>query len=185
MNNVALSNCSAVSKKLVNMCGVLAGWRTDNYPVIEAQFILEKGWQYWADYPNVSDFNFGNTKINLMIDSEITGLVAYVATIFNGNPAIFTAFSDAMRTSDGLAAVTVLSQVDWAVPPYGQTIIDLFDEIVGKHVTSGKFITVQPGESLWQIGERWGMGLRALMLLNPQIKNPNLVHPGEEVRIRA
>jgi hypothetical protein len=184
MDVKALSNASAVAKKVFDAASI-AGWNPKNIVVVETQFIQEKGWEYWSSYPDVTDFNFANTKIGLPITSEVTGIIAYLATIFNGNPHEFMIFSDALRGADPLHAITVLSQLDWAVPPYGQTIIDLFDEIVGKHTTLANYITVQPGDSLWSIAERWGIGLRGLQLLNPDITPPYTIVPGQEVRIRA
>ncbi len=43
---------------------------------------------------------------------------------------------------------------------------------------------VAKGESLWRIARDYGVDLTAVIALNPQIKNPNLIHPGERVRVR-
>ena len=43
---------------------------------------------------------------------------------------------------------------------------------------------VAKGESLWRIAREYGVDLTAVIALNPQIKNPNLIHPGERVRVR-
>ena len=40
------------------------------------------------------------------------------------------------------------------------------------------------GESLWRIAADYGAELTGLITLNPQLKNPNLIHPGEKVRVR-
>ena len=39
------------------------------------------------------------------------------------------------------------------------------------------------GETLWAIAGKYGMELRALIALNPQIKNPNLIYVGQKVRV--
>ena len=44
-------------------------------------------------------------------------------------------------------------------------------------------VVVMRGDSLWGIARRYGVGLSKLIALNPQIKNPNLIYPGNEVRI--
>lgn len=44
--------------------------------------------------------------------------------------------------------------------------------------------TVARGESLWKIARDYGVELTALIARNPQIKNPNLIHVGEKVRVR-
>lgn len=43
---------------------------------------------------------------------------------------------------------------------------------------------VTQGETLWSIAMKYGMGLNGLISLNPQIKNPNLIYVGQEVRVR-
>lgn len=42
---------------------------------------------------------------------------------------------------------------------------------------------VQRGDTLWGIAGRYGAALTALIKANPQIKNPNLIYPGDEVRL--
>ncbi|MFC0560120.1 LysM peptidoglycan-binding domain-containing protein [Halalkalibacter alkalisediminis] len=42
--------------------------------------------------------------------------------------------------------------------------------------------TVQPGETLWSIANRYGVTLQELMFLNA-ITNPNLVYIGQVLRI--
>ena len=43
--------------------------------------------------------------------------------------------------------------------------------------------TVRKGDTLWGIAQRYGVALTALITANPQIKNPNLIYPGDEVNI--
>ena len=45
------------------------------------------------------------------------------------------------------------------------------------------YYQVVKGDSLWSIAQRYGMALSDLIALNPQIKNPNLIHIGDEVRV--
>lgn len=40
------------------------------------------------------------------------------------------------------------------------------------------------GDTLWALAGRYGISLAELVALNPQIKNPNLIRAGEEVRVR-
>lgn len=44
--------------------------------------------------------------------------------------------------------------------------------------------TVVKGETLWGIARAYGVTVEALLALNPQIKNPNLIYAGNEVRVR-
>lgn len=44
--------------------------------------------------------------------------------------------------------------------------------------------TVCKGETLWGIALRYGMTLQELLERNTQIKNPNLIYPGDQVVVR-
>ena len=44
--------------------------------------------------------------------------------------------------------------------------------------------TVAVGETLWSISLRYGTTVEKLVRLNPQVKNPNLIYPGEQVRVK-
>lgn len=46
------------------------------------------------------------------------------------------------------------------------------------------FYTVRKGDTLWAIAREREMTLAALIALNPQIRNPNLIYPGEKVRVQ-
>ena len=43
--------------------------------------------------------------------------------------------------------------------------------------------TVARGETLWAIARRYGAALAAVIAANPWLKNPNLIHPGDQVVI--
>lgn len=43
---------------------------------------------------------------------------------------------------------------------------------------------VVKGDTLWGLSRRYGVDLKELIALNPQIKNPNLIYVGQEVRVR-
>ena len=43
---------------------------------------------------------------------------------------------------------------------------------------------VVKGDTLWDLARKYGVSLPELVALNPQIKNPNLIRVGEEVRVR-
>ena len=47
-----------------------------------------------------------------------------------------------------------------------------------------EYHTVVKGETLSGIAKRYGTTLSAVIALNPQIKNPNLIHPGDRVRVK-
>ena len=43
--------------------------------------------------------------------------------------------------------------------------------------------TIQSGDSLWKIAVKYQVGVSELISLNPQLKNPNLIYPGQKVYI--
>ena len=52
-------------------------------------------------------------------------------------------------------------------------------------VASGQvqYHTVVQGECLWGIAAHYGVALNDLIALNPRISNPNLIYPGQQVRV--
>jgi len=44
-------------------------------------------------------------------------------------------------------------------------------------------VTVRPGDTLTAIAARAGISLSALLKANPAIRNPNLIHPGEQIAL--
>ncbi len=43
--------------------------------------------------------------------------------------------------------------------------------------------TVKSGDTMWLIAVRYQVGLSELIQANPQIKNPNLIYPGQKLKI--
>ena len=70
--------------------------------------------------------------------------------------------------------------------------LEYYDSTLGKeeeHKESDEgngssIYTVVKGDSLWAIAKKYGVSLEQILRLNPQIKNPSLIHPGQEVRLR-
>ena len=46
-----------------------------------------------------------------------------------------------------------------------------------------KYHTVVKGDTMWTLAKTYEVELTQLIALNPQIKNPNLIRPGEKVRV--
>jgi len=44
--------------------------------------------------------------------------------------------------------------------------------------------TVKKGDTLSAIARAYGTTLSAVIALNPQIKNPNLIYPGDRIRVK-
>lgn len=49
--------------------------------------------------------------------------------------------------------------------------------------TAYSYYTVKRGDTLWGIAAQYGVTLASLIAVNPQIKNPNLIYAGNQVRI--
>ena len=80
---------------------------------------------------------------------------------------------------------------DWNGYAEGLTQVDVGDTSDGNveaavHTDSGvetAVYLVKKGDTLWGIAKRYGVSLTALIAANPQIKNPNLIYPGDRVNI--
>lgn len=50
--------------------------------------------------------------------------------------------------------------------------------------TSTQYHTVVRGDTLWALAVQYGLSFDQIISLNPQIKNPNWIYPGDEVRVK-
>jgi len=50
--------------------------------------------------------------------------------------------------------------------------------------TEAVYYTVVSGDTLWAIGQRSGLTVAELLALNSWIRNPNLIYPGDRVRLK-
>lgn len=77
----------------------------------------------------------------------------------------------------------------WEATDFYQEEITIVEEVVDSGTDSGLLLgattvsshTVLSGQTLWGIANLYGMSLGDLLALNTQIKNPNLIYPGDEV----
>lgn len=53
----------------------------------------------------------------------------------------------------------------------------------GSQNTAPRYHTAVKGDTMWGIAGKYGMSLNALIELNPQIKNPNLIYVGQKIRV--
>jgi LysM repeat protein len=58
------------------------------------------------------------------------------------------------------------------------------ENVTGGVDSQDKYYTVQEGDCLSTIADRYNTSVIKLMLLNLHIKNPNLIYPGDVIRIR-
>ena len=191
----AVKNVETVVSKIYQ----ISGWNTGSQLAIVAQFIQEKGWQYWQSYPNVSEFNFGNVgdingQVLPQISSELSGIAVYLYVLLVSNPSAYQEVVQELKDGNAQGAVQALSQSPWANPPYGQDIIDTFDTV--KNLLSAPIsqpkptpsaytpsYTVRAGDNLWTIAQSHGLTIHQLLQWNSQIKNPNLIYPGEVIKL--
>jgi len=54
----------------------------------------------------------------------------------------------------------------------------------GESTASTVWYTVKKGDTLWGIAKSYGVTLQSLLAANPQIKNPNLIYAGNQVRVK-
>lgn len=80
----------------------------------------------------------------------------------------FTFWEDVSGDRQSLTAPAAQSPAEGAAPPAPP---------------GGQYHTVAAGDTLWGIAQRYGLTLAGLMRRNPQIKNPNVIRPGQSVRV--
>jgi len=52
-----------------------------------------------------------------------------------------------------------------------------------EETAQAQYHTVARGDTLWELSRRYGVALNRIVELNPSIRNPNLIYPGQRVRI--
>ena len=183
------------------------GFPAASVSVIQMQFLQEKGDAYWGAYPNVTEFNFANTKITSeRLSSPGAGIAAYAFTLLVSNPAAYGPFVAAGRAGNALAAAEALSDSSWADPPYGPDFVINWqqmsklpepavpDEPEPSPARGGEeFVTVtkdEPGQppspdgTLWGIAQGHGLTVQDILALNPELTVDSVLQPGELIRIR-
>lgn len=71
----------------------------------------------------------------------------------------------------------------WECPPVVPKISVPTAEEENVSTVEAQWYTVVKGDTLWSIANRYGLGMDALLGMNPQIKNPNLIYPGDRIRV--
>ena len=57
------------------------------------------------------------------------------------------------------------------------------ENVTGGAASQDKYYTVQKGDSLSAIANRYNTSVVKLIMLNPHITNPHLIYPGDVLRI--
>lgn len=63
------------------------------------------------------------------------------------------------------------------------TVLAFSFAVVPASASSVDKYTVQKGDSLWKIAVKYQVGLSEIISANPQIKNPNLIYPGDVITV--
>ncbi len=58
------------------------------------------------------------------------------------------------------------------------------EEAAAEETGEAQWHTVVRGDTLWELSRRYGTELSRIVELNPSIRNPNLIYPGEKVRVK-
>ncbi|MBU5590694.1 SafA/ExsA family spore coat assembly protein [Clostridium sp. MSJ-4] len=54
-----------------------------------------------------------------------------------------------------------------------------------KNVMAQTLYTVQPNDSMWKIAVKYQIGVSEIINANPEVSNPNLIYPGQKLKIPA
>jgi LysM repeat protein len=60
-----------------------------------------------------------------------------------------------------------------------------FSPAVQAQSTCGDTVVVQPGDTMRKIAQACGISLQTLILANPEVKDPNLIYPGQVLRTKT
>lgn len=180
--------------------GVL-GFGPNTETVIAGQWLGEKGDKYWEDYPNVTEFNFGNVATTERIASPGAGIVLYCYTLLLGNPSAYAEFVAEGRANNASACIDALCASPWANPHYDANVLQSWiDTVYGANQPSNpslspsnspnpateEWATVTespPNNTIWGMGQSRGIPVQQILRLNPGI-NPRDLQIGERVRVR-
>ncbi len=95
-----------------------------------------------------------------------------------------------VKKGDTLSGIAKMNDMSLAeLVSYNPQIKDINKIHIGDkiYLSSGvaeEYYTVQKGDTLGAIARKFNMALNKLLGLNPNIKNPNLIHPGDKIRVK-
>lgn len=167
--------------------------------VFLAQWALETAWgssELAVKYNNMAGINYNGVACYRAVGgfagyTSLDQFVLGATYVFKLNGYGYPEF---LATKDGTFAeqATALGKSDWAASHYGNPpgsdLQAFYDEMphetvapTGETTTSRKTYTVQSGDTLSGIAAANGLTLAEIESYNPQIADPNLIHPGEVV----
>jgi N-acetylmuramoyl-L-alanine amidase len=105
-------------------------------------------------------------------------LTVAAVTVGGFLPAVQSARAAVEGQDPGTRSIPGTSPADQA---YTVTTAEAGDGVGGQRATSSSY-TVQPGDALWKIADRFGVSTMALINAN-DLANPDLIHPGQVLTI--
>jgi LysM repeat protein len=81
----------------------------------------------------------------------------------------------------------VLSDAEYTALMSQNIVRDLYNDAPEPkpNPVDGEFHTVAKGDSMWKIAKAYRMSYTLLLNMNPDIKDPSLIHPGDRIRVMA
>ena len=95
-----------------------------------------------------------------------------------------------VKSGDTLSSIAQANGMSLAkLVSYNPQIRDINKIAVGQKIylssnVTEEYYTVQKGDNLGAIARKFNMSLNKLLGLNPDIKNPNLIHVGDKIRVK-
>ena len=83
------------------------------------------------------------------------------------------------------ATTTPAASAPAATAPATKTTTTQAATVDTSNLAPGSYYTVVSGDVFWKIAAKYGMTVDQLAKLNPQIKNINLIYPGQKIIVKA
>jgi len=91
--------------------------------------------------------------------------------------------NDTLAGSGGRTGLSIWAPPDAAVGPGSPSGPSPTPETTGGGGAPASGYTVKSGDTLWDIAKARGISLQSLIAANPQISNPDLIYPGQNINI--
>ena len=164
-----------VNGKTYNVIECTAAWGGG----ILYSYVNEKGERY--------NYKGGTRKGKWTKHGKATAWVDYPTVPIVADPPKTVYYVKKGDTLSGIAKANGLSLAK--LVSYNPQIRDINKIKVGDKIyltsqTKEEYYTVQKGDTLGAIARKFNIALNELLGLNPDIKNPNLIHVGDKIRIK-
>lgn len=197
-----ISQCTGVSSDFTKLgnnpeilymkghVGVYLGKVVDNkYNVVECTKSFGGGVVYsWVDPDGTRRKEKGSLKNSKWTQhGKATKWVEYETPVEEPKPTQTVYYVKRGDTLSGIAKANGMSLAKLvSLNPQIKDInkINAGEKIYLSLNTTAEYYTVQKGDTLSNIARKFNISLNKLLGLNPDIKNPNLIHVGDKIRIK-